>query len=378
MHVGFLTTEYPPLPSGGIGTSIRNLARALVADGHRVTVLGWGHKADLEDEGVRVRFLGHTSVPRMGWLLNRQRVAAELNRLVRFDGLDIVEAHDWCGVSAGMRLRCPLVIRCHGSATYFADLLGGKVRRSVALAEGMGLRGADSVVAVSRFTAEKTGELFRLRKPVGVIHNGIDPGQFRPGRPEETDPGLVLYAGTLVRKKGILDLCRGFSRVAERNARARLLIVGRDSADEKTGSPSTWALCEELISPAARARVEYLGVQPYTEVQGFFRRAALCAFPSYAEACSLVWEEALACGMPVVGYGMPWAHEIVTHEETGLLTPAGDVEALAGSILRLLEDPGLRQRIGEAARRRFEEKFAAPVIAEQTLDWYRSVIRGDG
>src|SRR5687767_12994299 len=102
MHIGFLTAEYPPLISGGIGTSIRNLARALVAQGEEVTVVGWGEKVDFEDHGVRVRFLGHTSIPKMGWFLNRQRAQHELNRLVSEQKVDIVEAHDWCGLSAGM------------------------------------------------------------------------------------------------------------------------------------------------------------------------------------------------------------------------------------------------------------------------------------
>src|SRR5688572_12308682 len=128
MHVGFLTTEYPPLLSGGIGTSLRNLGRALVTQGHRVTVVGWGPQVETEDEGVRVRFLGETGVPYMGWLLNRRAVQREFVRLIAKEGLDLVVAHDWCGPSAGLSLACPIVVQLHGSATYFAHLLGEEVR----------------------------------------------------------------------------------------------------------------------------------------------------------------------------------------------------------------------------------------------------------
>ena len=82
MHISFLTTEYPPLPSGGIGTSIKNLAHALVNLGHRVTVIGWGPETEFDDDGVHVKFLGHTKIPKMGWFLNRKRAEKELNRLV--------------------------------------------------------------------------------------------------------------------------------------------------------------------------------------------------------------------------------------------------------------------------------------------------------
>ena len=256
MHIAFLTSEYPPLPTGGIGTSIRNLSQALVAQGHRVTVLGWGHDAEFEDHGVCIRFLGETSIPKMGWLLNRGHIQRELNHLVHDEGVDIVEAPDWCGLSAGLRPACPVVIRCHGSATYFAHLLKERVRPSVRWAEGLALQQADNVVAVSRFTAGITHRLFRLANPVGVLPNSIDIGQFNPADEDEIEEDTILYLGTLVRKKGVLDLSRIFSMVVEERPQARLWLVGRDAADKRTGSASTWALCRELLSPAARKRIE--------------------------------------------------------------------------------------------------------------------------
>src|SRR4051794_1255379 len=101
MHIGFVTTEYPPLPSGGIGTSIQNLARELVVRGHQVTVLGWGRVAEFEDQGVRVRFLKTAFLPKTGWVMGRLALQRELHRLVREEKLRIVEAPDWCGLSAG-------------------------------------------------------------------------------------------------------------------------------------------------------------------------------------------------------------------------------------------------------------------------------------
>src|ERR687898_884578 len=92
----------PPLPAPrrGLGEdrgSPRALGRALVAQGHRVTVVGWGPKLETEDEGVRVRFLGDSALPKMGWLLNRWAVRRELVRLAEKEGLDLVATHDWCG-----------------------------------------------------------------------------------------------------------------------------------------------------------------------------------------------------------------------------------------------------------------------------------------
>ncbi|HEX3127366.1 MAG TPA: glycosyltransferase family 4 protein [Thermoanaerobaculia bacterium] len=373
MHVGFLTTEYPPLPSGGIGTSVRNLARALVADGHRVTVVGWGPEARFEDGGVRVRFLGETRLPNLGWFLNRARARSKFLRLVEKEGLDVVEAPDWCGPSAGLRLPCPLAVRCHGSATYFADLLDERVRPTVTLAERMALEGADGLASVSRFTADRTREIFGLADRFRVIPNGVDLSRFRPGRPEDVEPGTVLYLGTLVRKKGVLDLGPAFSRVVRREPGARLVLAGRDCADWLSGSPSTWRLLEAALSTPARARTDLLGQVPYEEVQDRIRRAAVCVFPSYAEAQPLAWLETLACGRPLVGYDEGWAREVVRSGVEGILVPTGDVEALAAAILSLLGDPARAARLGAAARAQAEAEFDAGLDARRSLEWYASL-----
>ena len=162
MHCGFLSTQYPPAQAGGIGSSIQSLAREMVREGHRVTVLGWGREQSFEDHQVRVRFLGETSIPRMGWLLNRRLVQSEIARLVREEDLRIVESPDWCGPSAGLRARCPLVVRCHGSDSYFARFEERRPRHSVALAERLALRSASSVAAVSAFTAKESRKIFDL------------------------------------------------------------------------------------------------------------------------------------------------------------------------------------------------------------------------
>ncbi|HEX8141049.1 MAG TPA: glycosyltransferase family 4 protein [Pyrinomonadaceae bacterium] len=374
MHVLFLTIEYPPMPSGGIGTSVRNLGRALVRQGHRVTVVGAGPEAEFEDEGVRVRFIGETRVPKIGWLWDIRRAERELNRLVREEGAEIVEAHDWGGVSAGVHPRCPVVVRCNGTDTYFAHLLRKRVRPSVRLAESLALRQADDVIAVSRFTADVTRRLFHLRADVGVIPNGIDITQFKPASADEVETNTVLYFGTLTRKKGVLDLCRVFSRLVERRPEARLRLVGRDMRDQATGSDSTWRLCEAELSPAARERVEYMGPQPYDRMQEYVRRAALCVFPSYAEAFPLSWLEAMASEKAVVAYDIGWASEVIENGVSGMLVPSGDTEALARVIEDLLAEPSRANSLGRAARRRVEENFAADVVARQTIARYEQVL----
>jgi glycosyltransferase involved in cell wall biosynthesis len=374
MHVAFLTPEYPTGPCGGIGTSVRNLAGSLVHLGHRVTVLGWGRSAEFEDRGVKVRFLAATRLPRLGWLLNRWRAGREINLLVRQDSLQVVEAADWCGMSAFMRPRCPLVIRCNGSATYFDHLLNQKAGALVRRTESCALRQADSLAAVSAFTAAKTAEIFALRHPICVIPNGIDVSQFTPAPEGEVEADSVLYFGTMARKKGVLDLPDIFLRLLALRPEARLTLIGRDNPDRQTAGPSTWSLLEAAVPAEHRAKMKYLGPAPYHGLQDYVRKAAVCAFPSYAEAFPLTWLEAMACAKPIVGYDLGWAREVLEPGVSGLLVPPGNTRAFARAVAELLAAPEERRLLGQAARRRVEQRFSASVVAHQTLAWYTRVL----
>lgn len=364
---------------------VRALARLLAAQGHAVTVVGWkdGGARSWEDDGVRVRFLSANRLPGCGWLLNRWRAQRFIQRLAVSEGVDLVEAPDWCGPSAGMRLPCPLLIRCHGSATYFGHLLHERVRIRVRLAERLALRQATRVAAVSRFCADTTATLFGRPKTelasvtptslppkkIRVIYNGVDTTRFQAARETDVEPGVILSFGTLVRKKGALDLPDVFNRIAASCPQARLRLIGRDNPDRVTGAASTWHPMQAAFSAEARQRVEYLGPLPHEALQEQIRRAAVCVFPSHAEAFPLTWLEAMACRKAVAGYESPWAREVVG-ADAGRLSPAGDTAALADTVLHLLANHEARIALGARARQRVEARFSQERLLAETLQWY--------
>ena len=389
LRLVFLTPEYPPLPSGGIGVFVRALARLLAAQGHAVTVVGWkdGGACSWEDAGVRVRFLSASRLPGCGWLLNRWRAQQFIRRLAVSEGVDLVEAPDWCGPSAGMHLPCPVVIRCHGSATYFGHLLHERVRIRVQLTERLALRQAARVAAVSRFCADTTATLFGRPKvapasvtphslppdTIRVIYNGVDTTRFQAARETDVEPGVILSFGTLVRKKGALDLPAIFNRVVASCPQARLRIIGRDNPDRGTGAASIWQQMQAAFSCEARQRVEYLGPLPHEALQEQIRGAAVCVFPSSAEAFPLTWLEAMACGKAIAGYDLPWAREAVG-ADAGRLAPVGDTAALADILLGLLANQEVCAKLGVQARQRVEACFSQEHMLAETLRWYAEVL----
>ena len=241
-------------------------------------------------------------------------------------------------------------------------------------AEKIALRSCDDVAAVSRFAAVLTTSLFRLRTEPRVVHNGLDLSGFTVPLEECREPLTVLYMGSIVRKKGVLDLCQAFSYVLESVPEARLVLVGRDCADKLTGSRSTWTLCCNLLTELAKSRTEYLGAKSYDQVQEYYRTATVCAFPSYVEALPMTWLEAMASGLPVVSYETGWSHEIIVNGESGVLVSTGDIRALGETLAKLLCSPNKRSQIAQKARLRVEECFSAERAAEESLKWYRDVI----
>jgi len=333
-----------------------------------------GEGRDRVDEGVQRVHIRPTTIPKLGWLLNRLAIKREINRLVAEDGLDIVEAPDWCGLSAGIRPRCPIVIRCHGSATYFGNLAGEPISWSVRLAESIALKGADAVASVSKFTADETARIFNLKNPIEIIPNCVPVSDSSEHQSTPSEENRVLYFGTVVRKKGVLDLPEIIRIVCETNESARFVLMGRDAADSMTGVASTFSLFENALDEQSLARVEYLGGRSADDVRDEIAKASICIFPSYAEALPLAWLEAMALGKPVVAYDVGWASEVIENGVSGSLVPKSDRQAFAQAIQGLLSDPELRQKIGEHAKLRVLENFSSEIIAERNIDWYQSVI----
>lgn len=377
MKVGFLTLEYPEVEGlvGGIATSMHNLAHSLSKDGHQVSIFVYGKENKTTyDKKVRIIIQKKVKVKKIGWILSRLLMQKKINREIKKGMIEIIETHDWCGPSAGLRIRCPVVIRCNGADSYFAKLLRKQTKKFTYFLERVALNGADSIVAVSQFTAKETREIFGLKKSVGNICNGINIENYDFISSENIDKRKILYFGTLIRKKGVIDLAIIFSEVLNKNKEVELLLVGRDSIDETTENQSTWNVVYSNLQKNIRNRVSYLGEVGYQKIKEHIAKANFCVFPSYAEALPVAWLEAMACGKPIVAYDVGWAPEVVESGKEGFLVPFGDTKKFAKAVLTLSNDMKLRNKMALAARTKVERLFNSELIKDQTIDWYQKIL----
>jgi glycosyltransferase involved in cell wall biosynthesis len=381
MKIAFLTPEYPHIRtgnSGGIGTSIKNLAKGLLAEGCQVLVLVYRQKEDgrFEDDGVVIQQIKNVKVKGLSWFFTKKKIEKIINQLYADAAIDLVEAPDWTGITSFIQpKKCPIVIRLNGSDTYFCNLDGRAVKWKNKFHEKRALQKADALISVSQFTAAETNRVFALKKQFTIIPNSIDIATFEADKSILESSSAVLYFGSLIRKKGLLELPFIFNELIVLNPSAKLILVGRDVPDIISGSSSTWKMMQPLFTEKALSNVSYLGAVEYKEIQKYISESTVCVFPSFAEALPVSWIEAMAMKKAIVASNIGWAMDVIDDEVNGFLVNPKNHTEYASKINILLSNAQMRQEFGISARQKVIQKFSISVVAQQSVTFYKSLIK---
>ena len=377
MHIGFLTPEYPHPRvdfSAGIGTSIGNMAVALAAKGVAVSIFVYGQKEDavFSEIGIKFHLIRQRKFTLAGWILYRKFLQNYLNKFIAVDKIEAIEAPDWTGITAFMDIHCPLVIRMHGNDAYFCKLEGRPQKKKNFWFEKQALHGADRLLSVSKFTAKKTAEIFKLKKDIHVIPNSVDTNYFSP-YPKGIEPDTLLYFGSLIRKKGVLELAQIFNVMVEQKPGLQLLLLGKDVKDIFENH-STFDLFQQKLTPEAKGQVQHIRGVAYEKIREYLASAVVVVLPSFAEALPMTWLEAMAMEKAVVTSNIGWAKEVMINGKTGFTEDPKDHKAYAEKILYLLNNPEEAKAMGKAAREQVITKFSAEVVVKHNLEFYREVL----
>lgn len=379
MHIAFLTPEFPhpkTLNSGGLGTSIKNLAEALVKNGEQVSIFVYGQQSDeiVHQNGITIHLIKQRNYSFMTWYLYNKFIQDYIHTYIVAEKIDIIEAPDWTGFSAVMNFRVPLVIRFHGSDAYFCHLEQRKQKFKNFIFEKWAISKADAFIAPTAFAGNLSKQLFSIKKrPIQVIPYGLELGNFINPNPESYEEGLILYIGTVIRKKGVFELPEILKIAVRQFPDCRLLLIGNDAADVNTKTKSTWQLIQHQFQ---NVKVSFLGKIPYHDVQDYIKKAHVCIFPTFAETLGMVTIESMAMNKPVVNSNIGWANELIVDGESGFLVHPKNHEEFAERILRILSDKDLSRQMGNNARKRVESNFDIDKLAHQNLDFYKTVISG--
>lgn len=378
MKICFLTPEYPHPKtgsSGGIGTSIFNLSKGLLLLGHQVSIVVYGQDKDaiFQDEGITFYKVKNIKFKGLSLFLTQKKVESLLNKLVDENKIELVEAPDWTGFTAFVKPKCPLIIRQNGSDTYFCHLDQRPVKWINKFLEKRALQKCNGIISVSEFTGNLTKELFDLKSNYTVIPNAIDVAQFEPLHSINTAEN-ILYFGTLIRKKGLLELPLIFNEVVKKKPNARLILVGKDASDVATKTNSTWQLMVPLFDKKAFENVSYLGSVPYFEIKKIIQEATVCVFPTFAEALPVSWLEAMAVEKPIVASNIGWAKDVIEDGTNGYLVHPKNHEHFAAKIISLLDNEAMQKSFGKEAREKVMSSFSITIVAEKSVAFYKKYL----
>ena len=380
MHIAFLTPEYPHKKithAAGIGTSIQNFANELVKNNHKVTIFVYAQDVDeeFEDGGIRIIKIAFKKYAFFGWYLYRKQLKKVINKHISSKGIELIEAPDWTGITAFMHLKCPIVIRLHGSDTYFCNLEGRKQKSKNYLFEKIALKSSKAIVSVSDFAAIKTKEIFNLKSNIKVIPNAIDLKKFKNDSPEIFETDTLLYFGTLIRKKGVLELANIFNELVELNQNVKLVLIGNDSRDIITKSKSTYNLIQRILSDKAKFQVKYIGKVSYNSLIEYIKTAQICVLPSLAETFGMVTIEAMALQKTVVTSNFGWNKDIIDDRVNGYLINPKNHKEVAKKINKLLNNKPEVLKVGKRARIKIENSFDIENITKQNIKFYQSILK---
>jgi glycosyltransferase involved in cell wall biosynthesis len=392
-----LCDEYPPGRHGGIGTVVQLLARAYVRQGHKVIVAGlydWGYgqEARFHDEGVLVyrfrfglagkwlekkdsikvrlayRILRTTGLLQADITKSLKRYSRNLEALISEYQIDLVEMPDFQEYMPYIKkktlfpkLSVPVIVKLHGSVTYFLREAGKPVPDAIYQSELELLHSASAVSSVSSYTAVKTAAYFNYQRPIQVLYNGIDIPAPQLGN---KNSDLVIFTGSLVEKKGIYQLMKAWNSVHKQYPGAQLHVYGKGQVSRM----------KELLDSAARDTVVFMGHVPRAQLFNALGSAQAAVFPSFAECFALGPMEAMACNTTVIYTTRSSGPELITDGKDGLLVDPDKPEQIAEKILYVLNHRDAAAALAIEGKKKIERDFSIDYIAEQHIAYYQHII----
>lgn len=384
MRIGI--TCYPTY--GGSGVVGAELGLELASRGHEVHFISYAPPMRLgngEAQRDRIHFhrVSMLSYPLFEYPPYTLALASKLCEVAVDHSLDLVHMHYAIphAVSAYLaremlkdRRRLPVVTTLHGT-----DItLVGRDPSYLPITK-FGIEQSDAVTAISRYLKEATEEAFCIGCGIEVIYNFIDADYYQR-RPDPelrrslapSGEKLIVHVSTFRPVKRITDCIAVLERVIAAGVSARLIMCG--DGPERAEAEALAADLTSRLGPFETPPVLFAGKQPQNKIRDYLSIADLLLLPSRTESFGLAALEAMACEVPVIATRVGGLPEVVEDDESGFLFEVGDVDAMAATAARILNDEDERKRLGRGGRRIAVSRFSADEIIPLYEKVYRSVL----
>ena len=372
MRIAIVSPYDFPYP-GGVTKHITNLAGSFRRQGHQVSIIAASSRAseEIPSDVIRVssfvvpmRYSGSVArISLLPWLAHRVR------RLLQQETFDVVHLHEpttptlpWA-VTRYMRRLSPqtaLVGTFHAyresrSLPYsYARPIFRRVINSL-----------DERIAVSPAVRNYISTYFP--GAYRIIPNGVDVKLFGnatlPPLPEFSDGLNILFVGRLEPRKGFRYLIQAYARVKTALPQSRLLVVGPYTIADRLPF-------ERELRRLGLSDVHFIGYAPDEELARYYQCSQILCAPSTGfESFGMILLEAMAAGTPIIASNIDGYCSVVKHQREGLLVPPKDAVALADALIYLLEQPELRQEMGQRGQAT-ATRYTWDQVADRVLDCY--------
>lgn len=293
--------------------------------------------------------------------------------LHRFD-FDLIHAHvalpdGFAGALLTKEIRRPLIITVHGKDTANAQWSTAHRNPRCKAAIFKALMSSSKIVAVSNYVKRSTLEVYPVldSRKIVVIHGGVDLTKSHLGEKKQSDTITILSVGPLIPLKGHEYTIDAMKEVVKAFPNCRLVIIGEGEEKKK--------LIRQVAGNELQNFVSILNILPHEQLLKLMSICDIFALPSWAEGLGIVYLEAMAFGLPVIGCKGQGIEDIVSHGETGFLVEPKNSRQLTSLLLELLRDEGVRRKIGEAGQEVVLKNYRWWNNAAKHVQLYESLIR---
>ena len=176
-----------------------------------------------------------------------------------------------------------------------------------------------------------------------------------------------MYTGGLHTRKGLFDFVKCAQIVCKERSDVKFVICGRGAFLNRVQ--------QYVQEMGLQKNVTLLGFVPKATLLKTYQNATLQVVPSHYEGLPTVLLEAMSCGLPVVATDIGGNNEVISSEVNGLLIPPKCPNEMAKAVLRLLDNPELRERLGNAARKTIENRYTWDKIADRIVSCYENLLQ---
>ncbi len=378
--------------TGGTKSYISNNALLLAAQGHNVHIVAPEGFNEKDFTGFKNRIFCHEFKMRKqtfkgAWhlekflplevLIHSHNLAKFLPEFIKEHQIDIIECPDYLPYLFFYTFKndIPLVIRLHGYPgiqygfdrspinSWIKNIITWAILRSQA-------KNADLITSVSDFYAGLVRKKWDLKtKKIITIPIGIDFSLFKTNFTTRIKNSMI-FVGRLSEAKGIKVLENALPVILKEYPDLEVYFAGHDL--KVTDMKITFS--KYFIEKFRSTKIIYLGSLTLKDLTEYYNKMSVCVCPSLYESGGTVALEAMTCGCPVIVTKQGGFIENIIDNETGLMVPVGDTDALANAVIRIFNSSELRERLSTNALKYVKGRFSLDTMVESTMNAYTKAI----